>query len=697
MSLIINETNEIYNISTLINAQLITLIKLIKENSSEENSVLNININLQIHSLKKIEDKTRKKKFFSICLNDNLHKYGRFILMESELGNKLQEGYIINIKKISSKRVTSGLYIMIKEFSIISDKYKQGLNKVKLIKENEEKIFVDEDGNNVEESDKNSEINEKINDEKKFEEKKNLILNFDCIINILKEVVKNNKKTKKKKKIKNKLNNLNSIKENKENKETNENFNNIEHKKVIYTSLKELTTFSRDFILLVKIIKKSEIKVFETRNTNNSNILTGQGRLFYFIILDQEGNEMQCTCFNKNVSKFYDLIQENKLYEIKGGYVKINDKKYTRIKSDYKIVLDENSTITPKNVDLPIIKKPIYNLAKISDLPKFKIYTIIDICAIVIDYTDIVIKVTRNGAQPLRKLILGDNTLYKVELSLWRNFTKINIKRGDIVLINNVKIGEYKGRNLSTFEESSIKVNPLESDYNGNKDCEECINNLLYFIEENEGNIFNNDFFSDFENLYKDKIQSYQTTQENQIKYIKEILDNLDKYDESKNLYKISAVITQIIHNEKNFYIGCNDKNCKKKLLYDFLKKEYSCPVCGRRTKKVTYYYTLSLRVKDASYEYWIDIFGKIAENIMMCTAEEYKEYLQKRNQIKLKEISDRVEFNKFNFWVRPKMQVYNTISKKKLYVCKIMPVYVKEEADRLSSYLKEKLNIVGK
>ena len=178
MALIINETNEIYNISTLINDQLITLIKLIKENSSEENSLLNININLQIYSLKKIEDKTREKKFFSICLNDNLYKYGRFILMESELGNKLQPGYIINIKKITSKRVTSGLYIMIKEFSIISDKYKSEMNKVKLIKENEEKIFVDEDGINVEENNRNNEINEKINDEQKFEEKKKFYFKF---------------------------------------------------------------------------------------------------------------------------------------------------------------------------------------------------------------------------------------------------------------------------------------------------------------------------------------------------------------------------------------------------------------------------------------------------------------------------------------------------------------------------------------
>ena len=39
--------------------------------------------------------------------------------------------------------------------------------------------------------------------------------------------------------------------------------------------------------------------------------------------------------------KFYDLIEEDKLYEIKGGYVKINDKKYTRIKSDYKNIISK--------------------------------------------------------------------------------------------------------------------------------------------------------------------------------------------------------------------------------------------------------------------------------------------------------------------------------------------------------------------
>jgi len=224
-------------------------------------------------------------------------------------------------------------------------------------------------------------ISKRIGDEIQYDEEKKIdeFQSIDDLVNYIESGnSKNNKKKKKKKKIKTKLNKININKENKEN------LNNNENKKVIYTSLKELTTFSRDFILLVRIIKKSEIKVFETRNTNNSNILTGQGRLFYFIVLDQEGNEMQCTCFNKAVDKFFDIIEEDQLYEIKGGYVKINDKKYTRIKSDYKIVLDENSKIT-KKIDNGTIKKNNMTIVHIKDIQNMNLYSIIDLCCVVLN------------------------------------------------------------------------------------------------------------------------------------------------------------------------------------------------------------------------------------------------------------------------------------------------------------------------
>ena len=166
-----------------------------------------------------------------------------------------------------------------------------------------------------------------------------------------------------------------------------------------YTSLKQLTTFSRDFIILIRVTKKSEIKTFESR----SNAMgTNQGKLFYFIVLDRDGNEMQCTCFNKAVDKFFDIIEEDQTYEIKGGYVKLNDKKFTRIKSDYKIVLDENSKIT-KKIDNGTIKKNNMNIVKIKDIQNMNLYSIVDLCVVVLNVGEKMIKNTRNGPQPLKK------------------------------------------------------------------------------------------------------------------------------------------------------------------------------------------------------------------------------------------------------------------------------------------------------
>ena len=148
------------------------------------------------------------------------------------------------------------------------------------------------------------------------------------------------------------------------------------------------------------------------------------------------------------------------------------------------------------------------------------------------------------------------------------------------------------------------------------------------------------------------------------------------------------------MHNEKNYYIGCSDRNCKRKLIYEEDKNTYLCPNCKRNYENPNYYYTLSLRVKDASCEHWIDIFGKTAESIMRMTAEEYKNILKDRNVYKLKEISNMIEFKQFYFWVKPKLQMYNTTSKKKLYAFKIESVDNKIESKKIIKYLNDLLNI---
>ena len=569
---------------------------------------LEVDIYLQIYSFKETERDSKKVYMMSLC--DQESKFNSFFLASNEDIPGLKEGKLIHLKEISPKKIKNSMFIRIKEYELISEPFE--LKEVKEIKL--EDISPEEN-----------------------------------------KIITNGEKE------------INSEKKEMEDEETP-----VTLSEDAYTSLKQLTTFSRDFIIFVRVTKKSEIKTFETRNNNMGS---SQGKLFYFIVLDRDGNEMQCTCFNKAVDKFFDIIEEDQLYEIKGGYVKLNDKKYTRIKSDYKIVLDENSKIT-KKADNGIIKKNNMTIIRIKDIPNMNLYSIVDLCVVVLNVGEKMIKNTRNGSQPLKKIVVGDVSKYKIEISLWRVHSDTNVKFGDILLINNVKIGEYKGRTLTTFDETCIKINPPRTN--------EYVRELEEFIQKND---IKGEFL-DLENNTEMKTETKEESENYTSVHIRDVLESLDEYEDVHNLSKVTAIVTQILHNEKNYYLGCSDRNCKRKLKLEGDSDEYICPNCRRSTKTPTYYYTLSLRVKDASTEYWIDIFGKTAESIMKCTAEEYKNILESGDEEKLNQLTHNVEFKVFNFWVKPKMQTYNTVSKKKLYAYKIEPYNERAEAHKLVKYL---------
>ena len=557
------------------------------------------------------ETERESKKVYVLSLNDQDYRFNSFFLASNLDLPDLKFGKIIHLKEVSPKKIKNNYFIRIKEYELIGEPFE--------VKEVKEIKFEDLDKETMPLPPEEKEKSKMTVEE---EDKGTMPLSEDA-----------------------------------------------------YTSLKQLTTFSRDFIILVRVTKKSEIKVFESRNSSGNNT----GKLFYFIVLDRDGNEMQCTCFNKAVDKFFDVIKEDELYEIKGGYVKLNDKKFTRIKSDYKIVLDENSKIT-KKIDTGTIKKNNMNIVRIKDIQNMNLYSIIDLCVVVLNVGEKMTKNTRNGAQPLKKIVVGDVSKYKIEISLWRVHSDTNVKFGDILLINNVKIGEYKGRNLTTFDETCIKINPPRTN--------EYVKELDEFIQKYD---IKSEFL-DLENNSEMKVETKEDNENYMSVHIRDVLESLDDYEEVHNMSKVTAIVTQILHNEKNYYMGCSDKTCKRKLKFDDDREEYVCPNCKNGTKNPTYYYTLSLRVKDSSTEYWIDIFGKTAESIMKCTAEEYKDFLENRNDEKLKELTHQIEFKVFNFWVKPKLQTYNSISKKKLYAYKIEPYNEKAEAHKLVKYLLKEL-----
>jgi hypothetical protein len=162
--------------------------------------------------------------------------------------------------------------------------------------------------------------------------------------------------------------------------------NNNSRDKGIFDSQKcqlihQLTTFSNHIHLYIKVTHKTQLKPFLNKQ-NNSN-----GQLFTFNVIDTEGSEMPITVFNKACDMFYNVIKEGGVYEIKGGNVKLNERKYSNVRSDYKIILDENSHVTevPDNGLFKDIKLVITN---INDIPNKAVGTLVNVLAVVLESND---------------------------------------------------------------------------------------------------------------------------------------------------------------------------------------------------------------------------------------------------------------------------------------------------------------------
>ena len=506
--------------------------------------------------------------------------------------------------------------------------------------------------------------------------------------------------------IENKSNNANNM--NNFIERENPEYTNYSQDEKTYTSLKLLTTLSKDYKLLVKVTSKGEVKQYKS----------GKGKLFSFVMMDELGNKMQAVAFDKAVDKFIDEITENEIYEISGGYLRTSDKKFDPPGSDYKLIVTENTTIIKKNDEEKNFKdkftdpdNKFWSLNEVKDAP---VNTIVNVVCIVADKGETNYKDTKSGSILIRKMYVMDQSSEKMELTLWRNLTQLNVNNGDILVCKKIRVNDFGGKNLTSTTESKIYINPIITDF---PEISKEIQSLKIYSEQNE---LNKDINQDEKNSNNNNNENNNIKKKEEIKnniinnnisaniiqkkeyndkivYIDYILDEMNKYimtdfDHRFPFYKIRATVTHLGHTEKNFYPGCPNRECNRKLT--FANGDWICQSCRQSFKNPRYYYSLNIRVKDCSSEYWVDIFGKPAEMIMNISADDYRNILVNRDEEKLSQISEGVEYKEFYFLLKVKLNKYNDTTKKKFTATKIEKINKKENIGRLINDIKMKFGM---
>jgi len=506
--------------------------------------------------------------------------------------------------------------------------------------------------------------------------------------------------------IENKSNNANNM--NNFIERENPEYTNYSQDEKTYTSLKLLTTLSKDYKLLVKVTSKGEVKQYKS----------GKGKLFSFVMMDELGNKMQAVAFDKAVDKFIDEITENEIYEISGGYLRTSDKKFDPPGSDYKLIVTESTTIIKKTDEEKNFKdkftdpdNKFWSLNEVKDAP---VNTIVNVVCIVADKGETNYKDTKSGSILIRKMYVIDQSSEKMELTLWRNLTQLNVNNGDILVCKKIRVNDFGGKNLTSTTESKIYINPIITDF---PEISKEIQSLKIYSEQNE---LNKDINQDEKNSNNNNNENNNIKKREEIKnniinnnisaniiqkkeyndkivYIDYILDEMNKYimtdfDHRFPFYKIRATVTHLGHTEKNFYPGCPNRECNRKLT--FANGDWICQSCRQSFKNPRYYYSLNIRVKDCSSEYWVDIFGKPAEMIMNISADDYRNILVNRDEEKLSQISEGVEYKEFYFLLKVKLNKYNDTTKKKFTATKIEKINKKENIGRLINDIKMKFGM---
>jgi replication factor A1 len=410
--------------------------------------------------------------------------------------------------------------------------------------------------------------------------------------------------------------------------------------------------------------------------------------------MDTSGFEMQAIIFDETIERLSPILEEGNIYYIKGGYAKFNDKRFTNIKTDYRLIFDYNTQVTQvnKNLDTYFEKneKDKTDIVKFEDLHNCKQNQVINCLAYILQIFPVMNKQSRIGNVLMRKLILCDSSLYKVQFTLWNKFTELDLKQGNILLLKYIRVGTYNNNIcLTTIDNSYIDINPNMVNCKEYDDLQKIISvgineEDFKYISENEPN--NRASISE------------KTLCNNDIIYINTLIKILqNKFNDSSPrsdcsmMFTIKATVLQFEHGNKNFYLGCPNKMCRKKLIQK--DEDYYCPGCETITTEISYYYILNLRVIDISGEHTINLFGDQVTNLFGIDAKTYSDLIDNNEEEKLKEITKNIEYQTYYFYGKANIVKYGNRVKTQLFVYKFEKEDFKKDKKRILGEIQECLN----
>lgn len=405
------------------------------------------------------------------------------------------------------------------------------------------------------------------------------------------------------------------------------------------SAIASLSPYQNRWTIKARVTQKSAIKTWSNPR--------GEGQLFSINLLDESG-EIRATAFKNEVTKFYNMIEVNKVYLLRKAMVKVANKQYCTF-NDYELNFTGETEVIPCDEDdaIPTIT---FNFVPIKNLQDMQPNTAVDVIGVVKEAEDM--KITNAQGRELKKrdLLLVDQSMVQIRLTLWSSDAENFDGSGfPIVAVKSCKLSDWRGRSLSQSSNSQLFINP---------DIPESHSLRGWF--DHQGNSAN---FMEFKGDGASQVgqDAWKTFAEVKAQNLAS-----DKAD-----YFCAKATVATIKKDNCLYMACPE--CNKKII-DNGNGLYRCEKCAREYNNFKWRLILQMNLSDFSESIWVTCFQDTSEIILGKRAEEIGQ-MKDMDPVAFDQVFNEANFSSFIFKFRSKMETYNDESRLKTVCTGVSPI----------------------
>uniref|UniRef100_A0A8C4IHW7 Replication protein A subunit n=1 Tax=Dicentrarchus labrax TaxID=13489 RepID=A0A8C4IHW7_DICLA len=410
-----------------------------------------------------------------------------------------------------------------------------------------------------------------------------------------------------------------------------------------------------------------------TRVTNKSSIRTwsnskGEGKLFSFETVDESG-EIKITAFNKEVDRFFSLVEQGKVYYISKATLKVANKQYTTLKNDYEMTLHAHSSIVPcdDSQGVPTLHCDFVPIAELENRDSDTIIDVIGVCTTADDVSRITTKTSREVSK--RALNLIDNSGKVVAVTLWgEEAEKFDGSGQPVVAVKGARLSDFGGRSLSALFSSTVMVNP---------DIPEAFRLRAWY--DREGYALDSQSLTETRSAGSGANMNWKT--------LSDIKSEQMGHGEKAEYFTCLATVVYF-RKDNCLYQACPSADCNKKVT-DQQNGLYRCEKCNREFPNFKYRLILNANLADFGDNQWVTCFQETAEVLLGHSAETLGQ-LRDTDEAAFDEVFQKANFTTHIFKNRAKLETYNDECRVKVTVMEVQPVDHREYSRRLLSNIRK-------